>query len=362
MHPEAVYAHVLNCLNDFSPRRLAKLHGYFGSYETAWHASPDELAAAVREDREFEPIPEKKHHNLRPEEEQKRLDELHITPLLKEDPFYPEQLRHLPSPPALLYLQGTMPTNTKPAVAVVGTRMATSYGREACRALVSPLAKAGIPIISGLAAGIDTEAHRTALAAGGYTGAVLGSGIARSVLYPSSNKRLADEIVSNGGSLISEYPPSMKAAAWTFPLRNRIIAGLSSAVLVIEARQKSGTLITARHALELGRDVLAVPGSIFSATSETPNSLIRDGATPVTSPEDIFEALGMQELSQKTSTASYGASKEERGVLEALAEPQSANGIARALQKHIGDIQHTLALLEIHGMVRNMGNGIYRKT
>lgn len=357
---EALFAHALHCVAEFNPKRLANLHTHFGSYETAWRASPRELANAW-EDPEFEQVIHKKRSDMSLEQMQKQLEKLHITPIIKEDALYPNQLRHISSPPALLYIEGAMlPADAKPVVAVVGTRMATSYGREACRTLVEPLAKAGIPIISGLAAGIDTEAHKTTLAAHGYTAAVLGSGIDRSVLYPSNNKRLADEIVSGGGALISEYPPFCKASNWTFPLRNRIIAGLSSGVLVIEAREKSGTLITARHALEFGRDVFAVPGSIFSATSKTPHALIRDGAIPVTSPEDIFHALGFDDtyLSEQVTR---NASKEERAVLDTLAEPRSANDIGRMLEKPIGDIQRILALLEINGMVRNMGNGVYRK-
>ncbi|OGZ45584.1 MAG: DNA protecting protein DprA [Candidatus Ryanbacteria bacterium RIFCSPHIGHO2_02_FULL_45_13b] len=358
---EAIFAHALNCVAEFNPKRLANLYTHFGSYETAWRASARELAE-VWEDPEFEQVVNKKRSDISLEQIQKQLEQLHVTPITKEDVSYPNQLRQISSPPALLYIEGALlPADAKPVIAVVGTRMATSYGREACRALVEPLAKAGIPIISGLAAGIDTEAHKTTLAAHGYTAAILGSGIDRNVLYPSSNKRLADEIISGGGTIISEYPPHFKASNWTFPLRNRIIAGLSSGVLVIEAREKSGTLITARYALELGRDVMAVPGSIFSATSKTPHALIRDGATPVTSPEDIFHALGLTDT-YIDEQATRHMSEEEQVVFDTLIEPRSTNDIGRMLEKRIGDIQRILALLEIHGMVRNMGNGIYRKT
>jgi len=360
MYSEALYAHALNCVAEFNPKRLVDLRVHFGSYETAWHAPVRDLGHALQNTELGELIHAKRKH-AEFEIQQKQLEKLHITPITKEDPTYPNQLRDIPLPPALLYIEGTlMPVDTKPIVAVVGTRMATSYGREACRTLVGPLAQAGIPIISGLAAGIDTEAHKTTLTATGYTAAVLGSGIDRSVLYPSSNIRLANEIVSNGGALISEYPPHTKATNWTFPLRNRIIAGLSSAVLVIEARKKSGTRITARHALEFGRDVFAVPGSIFSATSETPHALIRDGAVPVTSPQDIFHALGLESDTINKNTA-RDVSPEEQIIINTLNEPRSANDIARTLEKHISDIQRTLALLEIHGVVRNMGNGMYRK-
>lgn len=359
MHPEALYAHGLNSVVECNPKRLANLHAYFGSYKTAWHASASDLSRAL-EHAELGALLHQARTGIDLETEQRELEKLKITLITKESPAYPKQLEDVPLPPALLYVEGTLvPTVEKTSIAVVGTRMTTSYGREACRILVEQLAKAGIPIISGLAVGIDTEAHKTTLAAGGYTAAVLGSGTDRNSLYPSSNRRLADEIIARGGALISEYPPYSKANTWTFPLRNRIIAGLASAVLVVEAREKSGTLITARHAMELGRDVLAVPGSIFSATSKTPHALIRDGAVPVTSPEDIFHALGIERNPVSVNTCAV--LPEEQEILDILEESQTANDVARMLKKSISDIQRILALLEIHGMVRNMGNGVYRK-
>ena len=154
----------------------------------------------------------------------------------------------------------------------------------------------------------------------------------------------------------------MRAANWTFPLRNRIIAGVSSAVLVIEAREKSGTLITARHALEFGREVLAVPGSIFSATSKTPHDLIRDGATPITSADDIFEALGIATENEQGSKQKQSLSPDEHQILDLLTEPRSTNDLARLLVKPVGEVQRTLALLEIHGMVSVVVNNTYRRT
>lgn len=359
MEQEALFAHALNLIAEFSPRRLSELHVFFGTYEAAWNASMSDFARALKEDSASTETTYKKRRTIQVDKELKNLHDLHITPLLLDDTRYPSQLRHIPSPPALLYIQGLIPSFTTPALAVVGTRMPTAYGREACRALVSPLAAAGIPIISGLASGIDTEAHKCSIAQQGYTVAVLGSGISRNVLYPSSNRRLADEIIASGGTIVSEYPPLLGAAQWTFPQRNRIIAGLSSAVLVIEARRKSGTRITASFALEFGRDVYAVPGPIFSATSETPHALIRDGAVPITSADDLFEALGVLPAPQ-TKERAANVSEEEHAYITLLAEPLSVNDIARTLKKNVGDIQRTLALLEIRGMVRNMGNGLYR--
>lgn len=360
MQQEAIFAHALTITTEYNSYYLSDLRTFFGSYKTAWGAHEHDIAAALKNMEAAHGIAEKRQA-IQLEKEEHILEKLRITLLLQSDASYPSQLCQISFPPPLLYIQGSLPQHMNPALAVVGTRMPTSYGREACRTLVHPVAAAGIPIISGLALGIDTEAHKTALAAKGYTAAIVGSGISRSVLYPSANKRLADEIISAGGALISEYPPLLKATRWTFPQRNRIIAGLASAVLVIEARKKSGTLITARHALEFGRDVCAVPGSIFSTASETPHALIREGAIPVTTPDDVFEALGMEKLLPAKKTLAASLSQEEFKILAILAEPMQANEIARTLHTHISEIQRTLALLEIHGMVRNIGSGIYRK-
>jgi DNA processing protein len=359
MHKEVIYANALNLIPELGPSRLSELHAYFESYESAWRAPARDLGVVLRTHKLVR-VYTTKRSIIEPEKEYARIQSLHITITLKGDASYPQQFLRMLTPPPLIYSEGTLTNLAQQTLGVVGTRTPTAYGKEVCDSLIRPLAKAHVPIISGLASGIDTVAHRACLAENGYTVAVLGSGLARNVLYPSSNKRLADEIIAGGGAVVSEYPPYMKAAQWTFPQRNRIIAGLSSAVLVVEARQKSGTRITAGYALEYGRDVLAVPGSIFSTTSQTPHDLIKDGATPVTSADDIFEALGIPQPSFSPATANLLA--EEEFILSCLYEPITANTIARKYTKDISTVQHILALLEIRGMVKNMGNGIYRKT
>ncbi|MFA5138661.1 MAG: DNA-processing protein DprA [Elusimicrobiota bacterium] len=203
-------------------------------------------------------------------------------------PLFPELLRDIPGPPDLLYVRGTLPSRAA-SVAVVGSRKPTPYGRRMARLLASGLARAGVAVVSGLARGIDTEAHRAALGAGGVTWAVLGSGLDN--VYPPENKALADEIAAGGGALVSEFRPDGPPLAANFPRRNRIIAGLSAAVVVVEGDLRSGALITARLAAEAGREVFAVPGPADSALSLGPNELLRNGAAMARSVEDILEGL-----------------------------------------------------------------------
>lgn len=206
---------------------------------------------------------------------------------------FPTLLKEINDPPANLWLEGQLPKdNEYKFLAVVGSRKLTRYGQEACEELIRGLARYPIVIVSGLALGIDTIAHKTALKNNLLTLGVPGSGLDRKVLHPFSNHRLTDEIVERGGALLSELEPSCPAGLHTFPRRNRIMAGLSHATLIIEAGERSGTLITARLAMEYNRDVLVVPGSIFSPSSRGANNLIRQGAMPVNKSEDILQALG----------------------------------------------------------------------
>ncbi|TSC78315.1 MAG: DNA processing protein [Parcubacteria group bacterium Gr01-1014_29] len=358
MNTEVIFANAFNHIDTVGPRALAHLREHFGSYETAWRSGNSNFISALRNISDADDIAQRRAA-IDPTVAYRHVEELDIALLLENDPVFPPRLREVTPAVACLYVQGALPDWNTPSLAVVGTRMPTTYGREACRSLVGPIAASGISIISGLAVGIDTEAHKACLSQKGKTIAVLGSGIARDSLYPAVNKHLADQIVAEGGAIVSEYPPCRKATQWTFPQRNRIIAGLANAVLVVEAKQKSGARITASLALELGRDVLAVPGSIFSANSWTPHALIRDGAVPVTTADDIYQALGI--LSPGGTQTGAEELPEAQAVLDCLAEPMSANDIARSAREDISTILRTLALLEIHGKVRNIGNGIYRR-
>jgi DNA processing protein len=214
-----------------------------------------------------------------------------VTRIERRDPGYPPLLAQLHDPPVGLFVRGSSDSLRKPAVAVVGARSCSAYGAQVARLLGRELAAAGLVVVSGLARGIDGEAHRGALEAGGTTLAVLGCGIDRD--YPRAHAGLAARI-RESGAVVSEYPAGTEPAPWRFPARNRIIAGLSLATVVVEARERSGALITSDFALELGREVFAVPGEITAALSAGTNDLIRQGASPLLSPHDVLSALGIE--------------------------------------------------------------------
>lgn len=266
---------------------------------------------------------------------------------------FPPFICEINDPPKLLYMEGEYPPPDQKFLCVVGSRKYSSYGKDACEKLIAGLAGLPVAIVSGLALGIDGIAHRAALAAGLKTVAVPGSGLSRRVLYPSANRRLAEEILAAGGCLLSEFEPETRGAYWTFPQRNRIMAGLSHAVLIIEAERKSGTMITMKLAADYNRDVLALPGSIFSPTSEGPHYLIRNGATPITSPEDLREALGFRKDEAGQAAERFAdCSDEELAILKILAEPMSRDALIQKSGKEAKEIGMLLTLLELKGHIR----------
>jgi len=234
---------------------------------------------------------------------------------------------------------------------VVGSRMYTSYGRQACESLIRGLAGYPIVIISGLALGIDGIAHQTALDAGLLTVAVPGSGLDDRVLYPAAHRTLAHKILDAGGALVSELAPMEKAQSWTFPRRNRIMVGLSHAVLVIEAEIKSGTLITARLAADYSRDVLAVPGPIQSSTSKGPHMLIKKGAALIDTSEDILEALGFNIDEAKQPQLRFDVSTNELLVVSLLKDPLPRDELVRRLGKPASEASILLSSLELKGVI-----------
>ncbi|OGI96412.1 DNA protecting protein DprA [Candidatus Nomurabacteria bacterium RIFCSPLOWO2_02_FULL_42_17] len=281
-----------------------------------------------------------------------------IRKLKKEE--FPKTLLEIPQPPKELWLEGVLPSDEKILLCVVGSRRLTSYGKEVCRKLISGLKGYPVVIVSGLAVGIDTIAHQTALEAGLPAMALPGSGLSREVIYPSSNISLADRIVENGGCLLSEFPPETKATQWGFPQRNRLMAGLARAVLIVEAGQKSGTLITARLALDYNRDVLAVPGPIFAPNSQGTNWLIRQGATPITSPEDLLEALGFSVERPDQKMLFEDCSPEERAVLDLLIETLPRDEIIRQLDWSASKASAVLATLELKGLIKESLGELHR--
>lgn len=263
---------------------------------------------------------------------------------------FPPLLLEIPDPPKKLYVRGTLPSYEKLWLAVVGSRAATSYGRQAVHHLIEGLRGYPVVIVSGLAYGIDAEAHKSALEAGLSTVAVPGSGLDWSVMYPRANVNLAREIMKADGAHLSEFEPNMKAADYTFPQRNRIMVGLSKAVLVIEAKERSGSLITARLAAEYNRELLVVPGSIFSAESRGTHQFLKLGATPATESEDILRALGIETKARETISRA-DLSLNERQVLEVIASPVSRDTLLETLKLPVSEANILLSTMEIKGLI-----------
>lgn len=282
-----------------------------------------------------------------------------INKITIENPSYPKLLKEIYDPPKELYVWGDLRPEENYPLAVVGTRKISSYGKQITIDLVRNLTKAGLTIISGLALGVDGLAHQTCLDVNGRTIAVLGSGLNR--IYPSIHQKLAEKIVKAGGAVISEYPPETGPTKWNFPARNRIIAGMSLGVLVIEAPEASGALITARFALDFGREVFAVPGNINNQNSIGTNRLIKLGAKPVTKAEDILESFNL-ELALEFKKEIKPASKEEAIILEILGqEPTHIDEIIRKSKLESPIVSSTLTIMEITGKVRHIGGGNYAR-
>lgn len=280
-------------------------------------------------------------------------EEFPIRELKKKE--FPPQLLEIPQPPDKLYIRGEMPGPNTKLLCVVGSRRYTNYGKEACEKLIAGLRGYDIAIVSGLAIGIDGIAHEAAINAGLRTIAVPGSGLGVSAIHPIAHVGLAHKILNSGGCMLSEYEKDFKATLWSFPQRNRIMAGLSSAVLIIEAEIKSGTLITSRMATDYNKDVLTVPGNIFSKTSEGPHMLIRLGATPITKSEELLEALGFKnkDSAPRNLQLEYNeCSPEEKAVIKILRTPMPKDDLLRALDMPVGQANAVLSVMELKGLIK----------
>jgi DNA processing protein len=273
---------------------------------------------------------------------------------------FPKLLQEIPSPPKELYVIGELPPEDKIWLAVVGTRRFSNYGKEACERIIGGLKRYDFAIVSGLALGIDSIAHRSAIANNLPTIAVPGSGLDEKVLHPHSHKRLAEEIVRSGGTLISEFPWDMPAGVHTFPQRNRIIAGISRGTLIIEAPERSGALITAHFALDFNREVFSVPGSIFNENSKGTNKLIKMGAIPVMSADDILDAFDIPMQGDNLKLNLPNLSSLEQKILETLIEPISKDDLIRKLGLPATEINSTLTIMQINGIIKQSGGEIFR--
>jgi len=269
-------------------------------------------------------------------------------------------LLEIPEPPTNLNFRGHLPPPELNLLAVVGSRKYTSYGKQATTELINGLRGYPIGIVSGLALGIDSLAHEAALQNDLYTLAVPGGGLADDSLYPRTHKALAHRILESGGGLLSEYEPSFKAAKWSFTKRNRIVAGLCQATLLVEGAEKSGTLVTARMTVDYNRELLVVPGSIFSTTSAGTNQFLKLGATPVTCAEDILEALRIETKVETKIQPELGLSPEELMVMETLSEPTHKDELIRKIALPTPAVSQLLMMMEIKGLIISDHN-IYQR-
>lgn len=341
-----------------------RIVNFFDSMKNAWEASESQLAqAGIEESVLKEIVKARKEINL--DLEIAKIEEAGINLITIKDKNYPKMLKEIYNPPFLLYIRGELKPEDEYAFAVVGARRCSDYGRQVTKELVTGLAQNKITIVSGLAAGIDGIAHQATLnIEGARTIAVLGSGIDDASIYPAENRALFKQIIDGRGAIISEYPFGTPPLKQNFPARNRIISGLSLGVLVVEATEVSGSLITGQFALEQGRDVFAVPGSIYNKNASGPNALIKKGAKLVERVEDILEELHLRNVVEKIEAREIiPENKEEEKILKCLElENKHIDEIVRLTGIAISDLNAVLTTMEMKGMVRNMGGGNYIMT
>lgn len=353
---ENLYLHAFNLLPEFGPARLYRIAKYFPSFKAAYAANAVELATAG-----IEPELVKKFISLRQglnlKQQQDQLNAEGIFLISYRDQTYPKLLLETHGFPVLLYARGRIQTNDELCLAVVGTRKISNYGRLVVPELVTPLCEAGLVIVSGLAYGVDALAHQTAVKLGRRTIAVLGGGLDKRSVYPQNHLLLAEEILKTGGALLSEYPPSTPCLKHHFISRNRIISGLAMGTLVIECGASSGSLITARHALEQNRNVYAVPGNIYSPESEGPNNLIKLGAKPVTQAKDILEDLNLPTAKLHNENQKiFNETPEENLILKTLAQkPLTIDELIKLSGLPAAEANSALTFLEMKGRIRNLG-------
>lgn len=346
-----------NLIPGVGPAKLRRLLDRFGDLEEAWFASGPSLLHAGLDQRTVDVVLEARQR-LRPVQELEKVFRLGVQVLTLADEQYPTRLREIYDAPPVLYVRGQLKAEDEWCVSVVGTRRATPYGRETAERLAADLARQKVTVVSGLARGIDSAAHRAAVQAGGRTIAVLGSGV--DVIYPAENGKLA-EAITRQGALVSEYPLGTKPDAGNFPPRNRIISGLSLGVVVVEAGEASGANWTVRFALEQNREVFAVPGSIFAPMCRGTNKLIQEGAKLVTGYQDVLCELNLQMVGQQMEMKELlPADDVEAALLKHLSgEPTHIDEVRRATGLPIARVSAALTMMELKGMVRQVGGTSY---
>jgi len=346
-----------NLVKGIGAVRLQALRQHFGDLAIAWQAPGDALRAAGLGPKLIERLGQVRE-DVDLDQYLDRISAQGIAVLTWDDDEYPKRLREIDQPPPVLYVRGSLTKEDSWAVAVVGTRRVTAYGRQVTEELSAHLARNGVTVVSGLARGVDAIAHQTALKAGGRTVAVLGNGVDR--VYPPEHRALADQITASG-ALISDYAPGTPPDASNFPPRNRIISGLSMAVVVVEAGETSGALITAQFAVDQGREVFAVPGNILAPQSKGTNRLIQQGAQPLLSAGDVLDALDLTRVSeQRVMRKTIPADEVEARLLDVLRdETLHMDEIRNRSGLPIERVSATLVMMELKGMVRHVGGMNY---
>jgi DNA processing protein len=346
-----------NLIKGIGAVRMQGLVAYFGDLESAWKAAPQELAEAGLGTKVIERVVQARE-GVDLDKVWDKIEKQGIKILTWQDETYPQRLKEIDQPPPVLYIRGEYLPDDLFAVAIVGTRRVTPYGRQITEELSSFLAANGMTVISGLARGVDAVAHQTTLKAGGRTIAVLGSGVDK--IYPPEHRALAEQMMERG-AIISDYAPGTPPEASNFPPRNRIISGLSLAVVVVEAGETSGALITAEFAAEQGREVFAVPGSILAPQSKGTNKLIQNGALPLLSVTDLMQALDITRVGEhKAARKIMPADAIEAKLLAVLTgEPMQIDDIRNLSDLPIEKVSASLALMELKGMVRQVGGMNY---
>jgi DNA processing protein len=346
-----------NLVKGIGSVRFKALLDVFGTAEAAWNASPEALADAGLSRKIVESF-QRVHKGVSLEQIWEHLQSLGVQLLTWDDETYPRHLKEIDQPPPVLYVHGSLMPEDEWSVAIVGTRKVTSYGRQVAEEVATTLAHNGVTIVSGLARGVDSIAHQAALNAGGRTLAVLGNGV--DLVYPPEERRLATQILEHG-ALVSDYALGTPPDGLNFPPRNRIISGLSLAVIIVEAGETSGALITAGFAAEQGRDAFAVPGNINAPQSKGTNRLIRDGAQPLLSPQDVLEALNLTMVTehQAVRVALPTDPVESRPYKLLSHEPMHVDEIRAEANLPIETVSATLAMMDLKGMVRQVGGMNY---
>jgi len=348
------YYNAFNQIELIGPVRMRKIIKYFSNAKNAWFAPQHDFEKAGLEASVIDNLFRQKE-KINPDKEMEKLSKENIRAFTINDPEYPDSLKQIYNPPFILYVKGDI-EQTKSSIAIVGSRKVSNYGKQAAQTLARDLASAGITIVSGMALGIDTIAHSECLQTEQQTIAVLGSGLDNVSIYPAINKKLAERIISNG-ALISEYPIGSPPLKHHFPNRNRIISALSLGVLVIEAAKTSGSLITAKYALEQNKDVFAVPGSIFSENSAGTNDLIKSGAKPISSAQEILDELNLNAASAFIKTRKIiPENKEEEIILKYLShDPIHIDKIAELTKLDTSALNCAMTIMEMKGKIKNLG-------